>query len=124
MVENRRRTVRIDRPTIEIEIKGARYKAKDWGVGGCRLAGYQGDLQLGQEVQAALYFPVPCVRQGQFVNAEVVRIVRAKTAEDCQLALKFNGFSAQDLAEFSAVLDQRKVGPQCAEYGCELCHSA
>ena len=100
---SQRASARTSIRSIKIRCDGEVYVPADWGLGGCRIAGYRGDLRPGTTVLLELFLNVVHEHDGLPVKAEVVRF---DAEHDNSLAFRFIDLTAQDIFEFCGPVDE------------------
>ncbi len=94
---NRRSKPRTTVPCIKIRCENELYVPEDWGLGGCRIANYEGQLRPGTTVLIEMFLNVVHEHDGLPVKAEVVRF---EPENNNSLALFFADLSARDIEDF------------------------
>lgn len=102
-IDNRRGSPRTILPTIEVRIDGAFYSVEDWSLGGCRLVGYEGDLQPGSMAAIGVFLRGCREHEGMAVEAEVMRF---EAGNDNALALKFVDLQAKDIMAYCDAVEK------------------
>jgi hypothetical protein len=95
--ENRRRKLRTHVPSIEVMLDEDKYVCDDWGLGGCRITNYKGDLQPGDTAVVELFRRIGHEHTGLCLNVEVLRI---EPEENNTVALRFEGLTGKLLSDF------------------------
>lgn len=100
---DRRSRPRTNVPSLEIRCDGELYVTDDWGLGGCRISNYTGQLRPGTSVLIELYLNIDHDHEGLPVRAEVVRF---EPDNNNALALCFVNLNAQDIVDFCNIVDE------------------
>ncbi len=101
--KKRRTTQRTSVPSIKIRCDGEIYVPDDWGLGGCRISNYSGQLRPGTTVLVELFLNVVHEHDGLPVKAEVVRF---EPDNNNILAFCFADLSARDIVDFCDTVDE------------------
>ena len=101
---NRRSKPRTSVASIKIRCDGEIYVPDDWGLGGCRIPNYSGQLRPGTTVLIELFLNVVHEHDGLPIKAEVLRF---EPENNNALALCFTDLSARDIADFCDTVDQK-----------------
>lgn len=100
--EEQRKTPRTTLPSIDFGIDGTIYEVADWSLGGCRIRGYEGDLEPGSTAAASIFLHGQHEHFGLSVNVEVVR----RDVEDNTLAVRFMDLHASDIMEYCGEIER------------------
>jgi hypothetical protein len=100
---NQRRNPRTRVPSIKIRCDSKLYVPQNWGLGGCLISNYNGQLRPGTTVLIELFLNVVHEHDGLPVKAEVVRF---DPDDNSALALRFADLSAQDIIDFCEAVDE------------------
>ncbi len=101
---DQRNSPRTATPSFEIQCENQFYSVEDWGLGGCKIANYEGQLRPGGTVPIEL-FVLGCHEfDGLPIEAEVLRF---EPGENNALALKFDGLTAQTIMAYCDGIEER-----------------
>ncbi len=100
---NRRSTPRTSAPSIKVRCDGGLYVPDNWGLGGCLISNYKGQLRPGTSVLIELFLNVVHEHDGLPVRAEIVRY---EPDNNNALAFRFESLSAGELIDFCDIIDE------------------
>ena len=100
---DRRSKPRTSVASIKIRCDGDVFVPDDWGLGGCRISNYSGQLRPGTTVLIELFLNVVHEHDGLPIKAEVLRF---EPENNNALALCFTDLSARDIADFCDTVDR------------------
>lgn len=98
---SQRRHYRVSAP-LTIAIEGVPFNAADWSLGGFRISGYQGRLEVGDGAACLLSIPF----QGFQVSFEARATVRRRDPRDGTLACEFSDLNERATAILSHFIDE------------------
>ena len=104
--EEQRKTPRTTLPSIDFGVDGRIYNVADWSLGGCRIRGYEGDLEPGASAAASIFLHGQHEHFGLSVNVEVVR----RNAEKKEMAVRFLDLQAADIMEYCGEIERAMSG--------------